>query len=265
LLSTLALEAFSALERIHFQEMAIYEQAEKEKLEALNQLKSEFISLVSHELRTPLTAIRWSVQNLLDGIPEKPSPKLQEYLAGIQDSGALLSRMIENLLDVSKIEAGKLEIFPEQLCLAEIVPAAAQAMAPAVEKKNIKIQIAALDGLRVRADRDALRVILFNLIENAVKYSPAGKAIHLTAQLASENAGAVAISVRDEGVGIPLEKQKTIFEKFERISQEKKAREKGLGLGLYIVKELVAAQGGAIAVESEAGAGSTFTFTLPAA
>jgi signal transduction histidine kinase len=265
LLSMLAAEAFSAVERIRFQETAIREHAEKEKLEQLNRLKSEFVALVSHELRTPLTAIRWSVQNLLDGIPEKPSPKLHEYLAGIHDSSSLLSRMIENLLDVSKIEAGKLEIFPEALGLAEIMPAVVQAMAPVAEKKNIKIQIAALDGLRVRADRDALRVILFNLIENAVKYSPAGKAIYLTAQFASESAGAVAISVRDEGVGIPPEKQKMIFEKFERVLQEKQGREKGLGLGLYIVKELVAMQGGTIGVKSEAGAGSTFTFTLPAA
>lgn len=265
LLSMLATEAFRALERIRLQEMAIQERAEKGKLEELNRLKSEFVALVSHELRTPLTAIRWSVQNLLDGIPEKPSAKLRDYLVGIQESSALLSRMIENVLDVSKIEAGKVEVFPERFCPAEIVPALFEAMAPMAGKKNIKIQMGAFDGLHVKADRDALRVILSNLIENAIKYSPAGAAIQLAAQSAPQSPDMVVFSVCDEGMGIPPEKQKAIFRKFERALEERKAREKGLGLGLYIVKELVRAQGGTIGVKSAVGSGRVFTFTLPAA
>jgi signal transduction histidine kinase len=263
LLSMLASEAISALERIRFQEAAIRERVEKEKLEALSQLKSEFISLVSHELRTPLTAIRWSVQNLLDGVPEKPPPKLQEYLLGIHDSSTHLSRMIENLLDVSKIEAGRMEIAPERVSLAEIIPATVQAILLVAAKKNIRIQTEDLGDLCLRADRDAVQEILLNLLENAIKYSPAGKAVHVKARLADADAGMVAISVCDEGAGVPFEKQKTIFEKFERVLQEKKAREKGLGLGLYIAKKFVEAHGGTISVESEMGKGSIFTFTLP--
>jgi signal transduction histidine kinase len=274
LLSMLSIEAFGALERIRFQEAAIRERTEKEKIEAISQLKSEFISLVSHELRTPLTAIRWSVQNLLDGIPEKPSPKLQEYLLGIHDSSTHLSRMIENLLDVSKIEAGRIEISPERVPLAEIIPATIQAILPVAAKKNIRIQTKELGDLCLQADRDAIREILLNLLENAIKYSPAGKTVTIGAKIAmardssatgAEGTDMVAISVRDEGMGIPAEKHKVIFEKFERVTQENRVREKGLGLGLYVVKKLVEAHGGTIRVESEVGCGSTFTLTLPAA
>lgn len=262
LLSMLALETFSALERIHFQEMTIYERAEKEKLEALSQLKSEFISLVSHELRTPLTAIRWAAQNLIDGIPAKSPPPIEHYLKGIHESSLHLSRMIENLLDVSKIESGKLEILPESVCLAEMIGTVIHSVTPLLAGKNLRIQTEVSKELQVKADRDALEEILSNLIENAIKYSPDGKTVSVEAHKAE---GQVVISVRDEGMGIPAEKQKTIFEKFVRVSQDKKIREKGLGLGLYIVKKLVEAQSGTIQVQSQIGVGSTFTFTLPSA
>jgi signal transduction histidine kinase len=262
LLSMLALEAFSALERIHLQEMAIYERAEKEKLEALSRLKSEFISLVSHELRTPLTSIRWAAKNLIDGIPAKSPPKVEDYLKGIHASSLHLGRMIENLLDVSKIESGRIEILPEPVCLAEMIGTVIHSITPLVAAKNLRMQTEVSKELRVKADRDALQEILSNLIENAIKYSPERKAICVHA---CEREGAVVISVRDEGIGIPAEKQKSIFEKFERVAQDKKNREKGLGLGLYIVKKLVEAQSGTIEVLSQTGFGSTFTVTLPRA
>jgi len=265
LLSMLANEAFSALERIRFQEAAIQERAEKEKLAALSLLKSEFISLVSHELRTPLTAIRWSVQNLLDGIPEKPSPKIENYLRGIYDSSSHLSRMIENLLDVSKIEADKIELFPERLPLKETIAAVLQLLTPLAGKKNLRLQMEVPAALHLYADRDALQEILSNLIENAIKYSPEGKKILVEARHSDSDNKTVAMSVHDEGIGISPEKQKNIFDKFERVTQDQKAREKGLGLGLYIVKKLIEAQNGTIGVQSEVGKGSRFTIYLPAA
>ncbi|MGH7456956.1 MAG: sensor histidine kinase, partial [bacterium] len=151
LLSMLALETFSALERIHFQEMTIYERAEKEKIEILSQLKSEFISLVSHELRTPLTAIRWAAQNLLDGIPAKSPPKVEHYLKGIHESSLHLSRMIENLLDVSKIESGKLEILPQSVCLAEMIATVIHSATPLLAEKNLQIQTEVSKELLVKA------------------------------------------------------------------------------------------------------------------
>ena len=142
-----------------------------------------------------------------------------------------------------------------------IIARVVQSVTSQVFKKNLQIQIDAPEELSVKADRDALEEILSNLIENAIKFSLAGKTVTITARAQD---GAAAIAVRDEGVGIPRERQKTIFEKFEQATQKKKSRDKGLGLGLYIAKKLVEAQGGTIAVESQIDAGSTFTFTVPA-
>ncbi|MFX0195495.1 MAG: ATP-binding protein [Candidatus Hodarchaeota archaeon] len=265
-------EGFMALERLRLQEAMILERAEKEKLEELSRLKSEFISHVSHELRTPLTSIRWSVENMLDGIPEKPSPKVRKYLAGIHDSSQHLSRMIENLLDITKIEAGKIEIYPERLSLFKEIQKSMEILKPLAEKKDIHLEVAVTKSLWVKADRDCLQAILTNLLDNAIKYSYGGDVAQVETKIAgkeeSQKAGGnvegmVAISVVDHGAGIPKQKQQDVFERFERVKKEKAAREKGLGLGLHIVKKLVELQGGRIWVESEVDKGSTFTFILP--
>jgi len=265
-------ESIRALERIKLQESMILERAAKEKLEELNQLKSEFISHVSHELRTPLTSICWSVENMLDGIPEKPSPKLREYLAGIHDCSQHLRRMIENLLDITKIEAGKIEIYPEKLNLSAEVQKSLEITKPMAEKVNIQLQEKISPELIVKADKDGLQTIITNLVSNAVKYAPQGSTVKIETEVIQGDKQSTAqeriskkivVAVIDEGPGISTEKQKSIFEKFEQVKVDKSVRGKGLGLGLHIVKKLVEIQNGEIWVESERGKGSCFKFTLP--
>ena len=270
LLTSIVNQGLIALERFKTQETMILERAEKEKLKELSDLKSEFISHVSHELRTPLTSIQWSLENLLDGIPEKPSPKITEYLEGIYDSGQHLGRMIENLLDVSRIERGRIEIFPERINIQEEINRVLEILKPLADKKNIRFKTTLQESLWVRADRDRLRDILTNILDNAIKYSNEGDEVEIkietkidTKNLKEKGKEMVSISVIDHGPGIPKEKQEAIFERFERIRTDKAVREKGLGLGLHIVKKLVELQGGRIWVESEVGKGSLFTFTLP--
>ncbi|UCE05772.1 MAG: hypothetical protein JSW07_19610 [bacterium] len=270
LLMTMANEGFMALERLKLQGTMILERAEKEKLKELSALKSEFISHVSHELRTPLTSIQWSIENLLDGIPEQPSPKVKEYLEGIHDSSQHLGRMIENLLDVSRIEQGRIEIFSERINISEEVNKVLEILKPLADKKNIRFKTTLPESLWVRADRDRLRDILTNILDNAIKYSNEGDEVEVkietkidTKKLRGEEKEMISISVIDHGPGIPEEKQEAIFERFERIRKDKAVREKGLGLGLHIVKKLVELQGGRIWVVSEVGKGSAFTFTLP--
>ncbi|UCE04824.1 MAG: PDZ domain-containing protein [bacterium] len=272
LVSAMIADGFMALERLRLQEAMIIERSEREKLEELSKLKSEFISHVSHELRTPLTSINWSVENLLDGIPEKPSPKVKEYLVGIYNCSRHLYRMIENLLDITRIEAGKIEIYPERLNILEDIQKSLEVSKPLAESKDIHLEIDLAENLWIQADRDCLQAILTNLLDNAIKYSQQDDVVQIKAKVTgyeeSKIAGGtcedlVAISVVDHGAGIPKEKQKVIFERFERIKTEKTGREKGLGLGLDIVKRLVELQGGQIWVESKVGKGSIFTFTLP--
>jgi len=274
LVVTMANEGFMSLERIKLQETMIIERAEKEKLKEISDLKSEFISHVSHELRTPLTSIQWSIENLLDGIPEQPGPKIREYLEGVHDSSQHLARMIENLLDVSRIEAGRIEVYPEKLNIVGEIQKVLDVLRSFAKKKSVDFKITKVDDVNVLADRDRLREILTNLLDNAIKYSNQGDEIEIKlitneqespTKKAGKSKEMVFISIIDHGPGIPKEKQESIFERFERIKTDKAAREKGLGLGLHIVKKLVELQGGKIWVKSEVGKGSEFTFTLPKA
>lgn len=270
LLTRIASQGFETVARMKTQETIIMERADKEKLKELSDLKSEFISHISHELRTPLTSIQWSIENLLDGIPEQPGPKTREYLEGIHDSSQHLGRMIENLLDVSRIESGRIEIFLESINVQEEVEKVLEILKPFADKKHIHLKATQAADLWVKADRDRLREILTNLLDNAIKFSNRGDEVAVTIekkidkqQATEKGKEMVSISVIDHGPGIPKDKQEVIFERFERIKKDKAVREKGLGLGLHIVKKLVELQGGRIWVESGAGKGSVFTFVLP--
>jgi signal transduction histidine kinase len=263
LLTPMAEQSVATLERLRLQEAVILEKAEKSKLEELNRLKSEFISHVSHELRAPLASIQWSVQNLMDGIPEKPGEKSLNYLKEMDDCGRRLGRMIGNLLDVTKIEAGKIDLQLEAVDLRESAEKSLSMLQPLAEKKDIRFEVLIPAGFRIKADGDALRTILTNLAENAVKYSPEKSVVRIAAE--KTGSGRIQVAVIDRGIGIPEDKQKLVFDRFERVKTDKTAREKGLGLGLHIVKKLVELQGGKIRVESEPGKGSAFRFDLPGA
>jgi len=180
--------------------------------------------------------------------------------------------MIENLLDITKIEAGKIEIYTKRLNVSEEIQKILLLLKPLAEKKDIRLGKIADEDLWVEADCDWFQAILTNLLDNAIKYSAEGKDVQVEAKFdtkekvkkAKDKRGdTVAISVVDHGIGISEEKQKVVFERFGRIRKEKSEREHGLGLGLFIVKKLVELQGGRIWVESEEGKGSLFTFTLP--
>ncbi|HEX9935166.1 MAG TPA: HAMP domain-containing sensor histidine kinase, partial [bacterium] len=261
LLAALAHEASLAFERIRLQETALQERTKSERLEKLNELKSDFVSHVSHELRTPLASMVAGIRNLMDGIPEKPPPGIQSQLGSIHDSGAYLNRMIVNLLNAARIEADRLELNPEKVLIETVAAKTVGTLAPFASEKAIRLEADALSGFCVHADPDALLQVLSNLVENAIKYSPKGRNVRICA--APEGERRVAVSVEDQGIGIPPDKLGLVFERFERISEKGMCREKGLGLGLFIARKLVEAQGGILFVRSEPGRGSTFTFVLP--
>jgi two-component system phosphate regulon sensor histidine kinase PhoR len=262
LLIPMAEQSVAACERIRLREAMILEMAEKSKLEELTRLKSEFVSHVSHELRSPLTSIRWSVENWLDGVPEKPGEKTRPVLESIDECGRRLDRMIGNLLDVTKIEAGKVDLRMEPVDVRCVVDGTFDMLKPLAGRKRIRLETSVPPECRVRADSDALRTILENLVENALKYSPEGSLIRV--ESGSAKGDRIRISVIDNGIGIPRDKRELVFERFERVKSEKAGRQKGLGLGLHIVKKLVELHGGEIRIEGEPGRGSEFSFTLEA-
>ena len=233
------------------------------RLKELDKMKSDFVSNVSHELRTPLTSIKGSVDNMLDGLTGSLNEKQIRYLNRIKSNTDRLSRLINDLLDLSRIESGRVEVRPTTLPLTALAEEVAEHMKALAAEKLIRIEVPPPDpSVTVWADRDKVTQVLMNLIGNAVKFTPQdGK---ITVALEKNGNDYIQISVADTGPGILPEEQNKIFSKFYQVANIDKQKPKGSGLGLAISKALVEMHGGKIWMDSEVGRGSTFYFTLPA-
>jgi PAS domain S-box-containing protein len=228
----------------------------------LDELKAEFVATASHELRTPLAAVYGAAQTLRRHDFALDESGRERFVTLIVEESDRLSRIVNEILLANQLDAGRLDLFTESfdpVDLVERVAEAARARAPA----GVTIFVDAPDAVpTVAADRDKVRQVLVNLVENAVKYSPDGGKIEMGVEAHDTT---VQFLVRDEGLGIPPDEQEQIFEKFYRLDPGMTRGVGGTGLGLYICRELVVRMGGQISVDSVAGAGSTFTFELPSA
>jgi PAS domain S-box-containing protein len=235
----------------------------EQRLKELDQMKSAFVSNVSHELRTPLTAIKASADNMLDGLLGDLNEKQVGYLTRIKSNTDRLARLINDLLDLSTIEAGKINLRLMNLPLVALVREAAESLRPVATEKLIRLKVVSADSRVIAwADRDKVIQVLMNLIGNALKFTPPrGK---VTVAVTKNVTAWVQISVTDSGPGVPMEEVSKVFGRFYQIDQAGKQKTQGTGLGLAISKALVELHGGKIWLESEAGRGSTFCFTLPA-
>lgn len=224
--------------------------------------KSEFVAHAAHELRTPLSAIRAYVEMLVDG--EATDEKTRaEYYEIIQASADRLGRMINNILDISRIEAGTVRVNKEPVAVSMIVKEAADTMRPQAEKKKINLteELAPVVE-RILADKDLIQQAILNLLSNAIKYTPDAGSVHIR-MVACDDGRRMKIEVSDSGAGIPKEDLPRMFEKFFRV-EANKSLASGTGLGLNLVKQIVeAVHGGEISVTSEVGKGSSFAITLP--
>lgn len=232
------------------------------KLQELDRVKSDFLLNVSHELRTPLTAIKGSVDNLLDGITGELSVPQQTYLVRIQANADRLVRMINDLLDLARIEEGRVQVSPTFFSLAGLAGELLDSLRPVAAEKGLELHlIGRQDPLLVHADRDKVGQVLINLIGNAIKFTPSGRSVEI--ELSGEDEDLATVRITDTGQGIPPEELPRIFDKFYQVQLGLASKAKGTGLGLSIAKGLVELQGGRIWAESEAGHGSTFFFTVP--
>jgi anti-sigma regulatory factor (Ser/Thr protein kinase) len=224
------------------------------------ELRSQFVASVSHELRTPLTAIRMFAESLRLGRPEDPQAK-QEYLDTIVDESHRLTRLLNNVLDFSKIEKGSRSYRKALAALSDVVESAARAMGYALEKQGLQLDIHVADGIpELYVDRDAIEQAVLNLLSNAIKYSEQARDIELRLYTRDGNA---VIDVHDHGEGIEPAAQSHIFEKFYRVPSPENERIPGTGLGLALVSHIVAAHDGQVTVQSQPGEGSTFSIVLP--
>jgi signal transduction histidine kinase len=259
LLQTFATQSVLAIQNARlFREI----EAKSHQLEVANRHKSEFLANMSHELRTPLNAIIGFSEVLLERMFGEVNAKQEEYLRDILASGRHLLSLINDILDLSKVEAGRMELELDRFDL----PAALENTLTLVRERASRHAIALEVGIdpalgEVVADERKLKQIVLNLLSNAVKFTPEGGRIALAAALAD---GSVEIAVSDTGIGIAPEDQERIFEEFRQVGSDYVRKREGTGLGLALTRRFVELHGGRIWVKSTPGQGSTFTFTLPA-
>jgi PAS domain S-box-containing protein len=229
----------------------------------VDRLKSEFVSIVSHELRTPLTSIKGALQLLIEE-RVAADPDHTMLLDVALSNTERLVRIINDILDISKIEAGKLELDPRPHAVAEVVKQSLQNVESIARGAHVALASdIEPDAPPVRVDLDRAIQVLVNLLSNALKVAPPRTEVRLSVRRAPD--GFVAFSVTDRGKGIPPDKIGLLFQKFQQLDGANTRKARGTGLGLAIVKALVEMQGGRVSVESRVGHGSTFTVTVPAA
>lgn len=231
------------------------------ELEQASKLKSEFLANMSHELRTPLNSIIGFAEILSDQPFGPAHPKQQKYMNNIHNSGQHLLQLINDILDLSKIESGKLELNYHEFAVTDILEETRSTIRTMADKKNITLNIDVDAELAtIAADKAKIKQIMFNLLSNAVKFTPPGGQIDIEA---GKREGLAVISVKDTGIGISKKDQELIFEQFRQVSGSDSREFEGTGLGLALTKKLVELHGGNISVTSELGRGSKFTFTVP--
>jgi PAS domain S-box-containing protein len=229
--------------------------------EIANKAKSEFLASMSHELRTPLNSIIGFSDMLLTQNFGPLNEKQMRYVNNISVSGGHLLKLINDILDLSKIEAGKMELHVEKLSISSSVSEVKALLTPLASKKNIQIMNTVDEKLAtIKADRTKFKQILYNLMDNAIKFTPEGGNVTVDARIA--DAGA-EITVMDTGIGISEEESRKVFQPFTQLENSEIRTQTGTGLGLSLVKKFVEMHEGRIWVESKSGEGSKFIFTIP--
>ena len=244
-------------ERLRAQETLV---RSKEEAERMTRFKDRFLSSMSHELRTPLNAILGFSELLCDERYGSLNERQRRYIEHINTGGRHLLKLINEILDLSKIEAGRLELAIETVRADNALGEVISAMRPLADRKAQILSQHTEVGLNVRADATRLRQVLMNLVGNAIKFTPEGGRVELNAR---REKGQVRIEVRDTGQGIPFEEQNRIFEAFYRLQKPGEVAE-GTGLGLAITRRIVELHGGQLGLDSQPGQGSCFYFSLPA-
>jgi two-component system, NtrC family, sensor kinase len=259
------LKTFATQSALAIQNARLFREIEQKsrQLEAASRHKSEFLANMSHELRTPLNAVIGFSEVLLQRMFGELNAKQDEYLKDIYASGQHLLSLINDILDLSKIEAGRMELASAPFHLPTALENAATLVRERASRHGIALQLDIDPRLgEVVGDERKVKQVLLNLLSNAVKFTPEGGRIRLKA---SRTHSAVEIAVTDTGIGIAPEDQAAIFEEFRQVGNDETRKQEGTGLGLTLAKKFVELHGGRIWVESEPGRGSTFTFTLPVA
>ena len=257
------LRAFATQSALAIQNARLFREIEDKsrQLEAASRHKDEFLASMSHELRTPLNAVIGFSEVLLEKMFGDVNPKQEEYLGDILASGRHLLSLINDILDLAKIEAGRMELDLEDFDVAQAIDNAVVLVRERATRKGLMLDTQLDHRLgSLRGDQRKVKQVLLNLLSNAVKFTPEGGRIEVRAQRLD---GHVEVSVTDTGIGIATEDQELVFEEFRQVGTDYAKKHEGTGLGLTLSRKFVELHGGRIWVKSQPGQGSTFAFTLP--
>lgn len=260
-LDGLHLEITSVLLKDEIEEkgfLIIIHDVTKEKL--IEKMKTEFVSVAAHQLRTPLSAIKWTIRMILDGDVGEINEEQRELLEQTYISNERMIRLINDLLDVSRIEEGRLLYDQEDTRIEDVLDSVIEASQEMLRNKNMVLEVNKKETPKVKIDKEKMGVVIQNLLENAIKYTEQGGKIKITLDNDEKN---VIFKIEDSGVGIPKSQQDRIFTKFFRAENVTRMETNGTGLGLYTTKNIVQAHKGQIWFESEENKGTTFYFTIP--
>lgn len=230
------------------------------ELRQMEKLKSDFVATVSHELRTPLTVISEALNLIRTEVVGAINQEQRECVSMASRNIDRLGKLVNNVLDLSKLEAGRLEVCSEKVEVTPVLKNAVESFRPVYIKKNLSLDLKIEGDYFVRADVDKLEQVLTNLLNNSYKFTDANGRVEVTVNSAD---GSARISVKDSGVGISQKDQARLFSKFVQVGDRYTRQSGGTGLGLYITKRLIEAQGGTIGVKSDPGQGTEIFFTLP--
>ena len=244
-----------------------------ERLAEANRMKSEFVSIVSHQLRSPLSNLKWAIELLMSGKLGKTEEKQTEYFKILKENSDRMGELIKDLLIVSRIETAKLPIKKMEFSLEDLVKELIKEFTPFAKASNVEIKFLSEENLpKIFADPSQIRLVVENLLDNAIRYIKGRGVVEIKIEsqarqkFLTKNLGGqeknIYFKIRDNGVGIPKEEQKYIFQKFFRSGNILRYQTQGSGLGLYISKAIIEKSGGKIGFKSQEGIGSTFWFTL---
>ncbi|PIR01808.1 MAG: hypothetical protein COV63_03045 [Candidatus Nealsonbacteria bacterium CG11_big_fil_rev_8_21_14_0_20_37_68] len=228
----------------------------------IERMKTEFVSLSAHQLRTPLSAIKWTLRMLLDGDLGEITKEQKEYIGKTYESNERMIDLINDLLNVTRIEEGRYLYEPTLTDFQAIVQFVINSFKEEIKKKRIKFEFKKTEEKlpEVKVDVEKMRLAVQNLLNNAISYTPSGGEVTISLKYDKDK---IEVAVKDTGIGIPQDQQERVFSKFFRATNAIRKETKGTGLGLYIAKNIIEAHGGKIWFESKEDKGSTFYFTLP--